>query len=145
MRFQSFGTSGLSVLRQMKTYPIAVTLVVPCLYICSFARAGSANSLPQAVPRLAPLGTQTMPGRRAVPQRCGPGGCGTTRCSSYFSFNGNDGAYPTSGVIQVNGALYGATNGQRNVGFVYEITTSGTESHVYDFRYLSSGDPADGA
>jgi hypothetical protein len=93
------------------------------LSIGSFVRAGSANSLPQPLHRLAPLGTQNIAGRRVLPKRCGPGGCGTTRYSSYFSFNGTDGENPAAGVIQLNGALYSTTGGggQYGAGTVFSI------------------------
>jgi uncharacterized repeat protein (TIGR03803 family) len=61
------------------------------------------------------------------------------------SFSSN--SYPSGGLTYVNGELYGVSGTvcQDGHGFVYQVSTSGAGRHVYDFRYGSSGDPADGA
>ncbi len=65
-----------------------------------------------------------------------------------FRFKGGDqGQYPRSGLIAVNGALYGTTSYggdtsscPKGCGTVYSVTTSGSENTLYDFR----GYPSDG-
>jgi uncharacterized repeat protein (TIGR03803 family) len=51
------------------------------------------------------------------------------------------GAYPQSGLIDVNGTLYGTTyqGGNRSVGTVYSISKSGAESVLYSFQGGSDG------
>ncbi|MFZ0363198.1 MAG: choice-of-anchor tandem repeat GloVer-containing protein [Candidatus Cybelea sp.] len=70
-------------------------------------------------------------------------GCGTvfsiTPTGKYhllYSFAaGHDGEYPYSGLIDVNGKLYGTTfgGGRRGVGTVFSITTSGSEKVLHAF------------
>lgn len=58
------------------------------------------------------------------------------------SFNGTDGSYPTSGLVQgLNGSLYGmAPNGGTNLqGSVYKMTPSGTLTVIHDFGGHSDG------
>jgi uncharacterized repeat protein (TIGR03803 family) len=77
------------------------------------------------------------------------GGCGTVFEVSpsgmervVYSFTGGkDGYAPTSGVVDVNGVLYGTTSqgGGRGLGKVFEIDASGKEHGVYSFRYSPDG------
>ncbi len=63
-----------------------------------------------------------------------------------YSFNANqtplDGRYPVGDLIVVNGALYGTTTngGSSNLGTVFKVSPSGTESVLYSF-----GVPPDGS
>ncbi|HLY02041.1 MAG TPA: choice-of-anchor tandem repeat GloVer-containing protein [Candidatus Cybelea sp.] len=77
-------------------------------------------------------------------------GCGTvfkvtTSGSEHvlFTFPGTtaNGEFPFAGLTAVKGALYGTTvnGGSSNIGTVFKITPSGTESLVYSFKN-SSGD-----
>lgn len=52
------------------------------------------------------------------------------------NFKGSDGAYPSAGLIALNGTLYGTTTqgGKYNLGTVFSITTSGKERVLYSFR-----------
>jgi uncharacterized repeat protein (TIGR03803 family) len=67
--------------------------------------------------------------------------------TSLYSFKGGaDGAFP-SGLIAVNGTLYGTTNdgGTNNNGTVYEVSTSGKERVLYRFKGGADGaNPAAG-
>jgi uncharacterized repeat protein (TIGR03803 family) len=63
-----------------------------------------------------------------------------------YGFRGakrGDGADPKSGLIDVNGTLYGTTalGGSQNDGSVYSVSTTGSEKVLYSF----TGGPADGA
>ncbi|MBV8197534.1 MAG: hypothetical protein JO263_05340 [Candidatus Eremiobacteraeota bacterium] len=83
-------------------------------------------------------------------------GCGTvysiTRSGAekvLYGFQGySDGAYPGSGLINVNGMLYGTTIGGGQIGSnciynacgtVYQISTTGAEQVVYRFKDGSDG------
>jgi len=48
---------------------------------------------------------------------------------------------PLAGLIEVNGVLYGTTyrGGASNDGTVFSITTSGTESVIYNFKGFTDG------
>jgi uncharacterized repeat protein (TIGR03803 family) len=85
---------------------------------------------------------------------CGGLGCGTVysiTTSGYekvlYSFQGgSDGGFPLSGLINVNGTLYGTTYfgggsgcGSLGCGTVYSISTSGTENVLYRFSGGSDG------
>jgi uncharacterized repeat protein (TIGR03803 family) len=68
----------------------------------------------------------------------------TSRTESILhSFGGgNDGLYPLAGLTNVNGVLYGATgNGglEYRTGTIFEITTAGAKSTLYDFAGGSDG------
>jgi uncharacterized repeat protein (TIGR03803 family) len=68
--------------------------------------------------------------------------------SVLYSFaGGKDGAYPTAGLTNVNGTLYGTTTegGSGKAGTVFKITTSGTYSVLYSFKSGTDGaDPTAG-
>jgi uncharacterized repeat protein (TIGR03803 family) len=51
------------------------------------------------------------------------------------SFNGADGGWPTAGLINVKGTLYGTTSqgGVKDVGTIYSITTGGKEKVLQSF------------
>ncbi|HLY01409.1 MAG TPA: choice-of-anchor tandem repeat GloVer-containing protein [Candidatus Cybelea sp.] len=53
-----------------------------------------------------------------------------------------DGAYPDSGLTNVNGTLYGTTNvgGATGIATVFSITTSGAETLLYSFKGGYKGD-----
>ncbi|MFY9883899.1 MAG: choice-of-anchor tandem repeat GloVer-containing protein, partial [Candidatus Cybelea sp.] len=55
---------------------------------------------------------------------------------------GDDGSYPVSGLIDVNGTLYGTTNdgGSGSFGTVYSVGTTGSEKVLHSFS--GSGDGA---
>ncbi len=58
------------------------------------------------------------------------------------SFNGTDGSYPTSGLVQgLNGSLYGlASGGGTNLqGSVYKVTPSGTLTVIHNFTGTTDG------
>lgn len=83
-------------------------------------------------------------------------GCGTVYSIStsgvekvLFAFHWYDGAEPLSGLIDVNGMLYGATwtgtaslSGINGCGLVYSITASGVENVVYSFNCAPDGQDA---
>ena len=58
-------------------------------------------------------------------------------------FTKSDGADPRSGLVNVNGTLYGATpqGGANYVGTIFSVTTAGKERVLYNF----GGDSSDGA
>lgn len=59
-----------------------------------------------------------------------------------YSFKaGNDGAHPWSGLIAVNGMLYGTTQqgGTSGSGTVFQVSTSGAEKVIYSFKGGSDG------
>jgi uncharacterized repeat protein (TIGR03803 family) len=60
-----------------------------------------------------------------------------------YAFSGGtaDGAYPTAGLLEVNGALYGDTalGGSAGVGTVFDVSTSGAESMLYSFLGTPDG------
>jgi uncharacterized repeat protein (TIGR03803 family) len=75
---------------------------------------------------------------------CGGGGCGTVFSVTtagtekvLYSFGGgpSDGATPTGNLINVNGTLYGTTQGGGAYGHgtVFSITTTGAERVLYSF------------
>jgi uncharacterized repeat protein (TIGR03803 family) len=78
---------------------------------------------------------------------CGSYGCGTVfsvttsgKEKVLHNFGGSgDGEYPTAGLINVNGTLYGTTDG--GDGTVFSITRSGKETVLYSFK----GGSGDGA
>ena len=86
---------------------------------------------------------------------CRPGhGCGlvyelstpSTQTVLYRFKGGTDIARPYAGVIEVNGTLYGTTQsgGKHNLGGVFAVTPSGTESVVYVFDGKHGSDPRAG-
>ena len=58
-----------------------------------------------------------------------------------YSFKGGaDGSSPYSGLIDVNGALYGTAGGGVNdQGTVFKVSTSGTETVLYSFKGETDG------
>ena len=62
-----------------------------------------------------------------------------------FAGGGNDGAYPVAGLTNVNGTLYGTTEGggPNNLGTVFKMATNGAYTQLYAF--VSGGSPNDGA
>ena len=87
----------------------------------------------------------------------GGGGCGSG-CGTVFSIsttgtetmlhsfnNKSDGQWPSAGLIDVNGTLYGTTadgGGSCDCGTVYSISTSGSEKIIYNFAgHSDGGDP----
>jgi uncharacterized repeat protein (TIGR03803 family) len=68
---------------------------------------------------------------------------GTETVLHNFAALRRDGANPDSGLINVNGTLYGTTSGggSKKAGTVFSITTSGTEAVLH--RFGRSGDGAD--
>jgi uncharacterized repeat protein (TIGR03803 family) len=64
-----------------------------------------------------------------------------------YSFqDGSDGAYPTAGLLNIGGTLYGtATGGGIGAGVVFKVTTAGVETAVYTFQGGTDGsNPAAG-
>jgi uncharacterized repeat protein (TIGR03803 family) len=69
-----------------------------------------------------------------------------------YAFRGlgsNDGAWPTSGLTERNGVLYGTTNSgglpnKGNLGTVYSVTTAGSEKVVYTFGTTDGAKPFGG-
>jgi uncharacterized repeat protein (TIGR03803 family) len=73
-----------------------------------------------------------------------PSGSGYTESVVYSFQGGSDGAYPSAGVIDEGGALYGTTPGGGGAGdgTVFKLTPSGsgyTESVLYSFQGGSDG------
>lgn len=60
---------------------------------------------------------------------------GTYQVLYSFAGSPNDGQYPYSSLINVNGVLYGTTasGGAHNAGTVFGVTTAGSEGVVYSF------------
>jgi uncharacterized repeat protein (TIGR03803 family) len=88
------------------------------------------------------------------------GGCGTVFAVTpagkehvvYRFAGGSDGAYPSGGLVELNGVLYGVTAGggaqcapSGRCGTVFSITTSGKKSTVYNFKGGSEGQTPEGA
>ena len=86
----------------------------------------------------------------------GNGACGSTSCGTVFSITtsgietvlhnfagGTDGAAPFDDLLDVNGTLYGTTEGggTSNAGTVFSIKPSGKEAVLYSFK----GGKTDGA
>jgi uncharacterized repeat protein (TIGR03803 family) len=118
-----------SVLYSFKGAPDAAAPIAPlvnlngALYGATYV--GGANNSAGTVFSITPTGTETV----------------------LHSFgSGTDGAEPESGLIAVNGALYGTTRygGVHGVGTVYKITPSGTESVLYNFSGLDGSKPTAG-
>jgi uncharacterized repeat protein (TIGR03803 family) len=68
----------------------------------------------------------------------------TTATKSFevlHSFDGSDGEQPLSGLVDVNGTLYGTTNygGRYGSGTVYTISTTGTERVLHSFKGGNDG------
>ena len=65
---------------------------------------------------------------------------GKERVLYSFGAGFNDGTTPASGLINVNGALYGTTSygggncGSYGCGTVFEVTTTGAETPIYGFK-----------
>ena len=65
-----------------------------------------------------------------------------SKYSVVYSFQGgNDGAAPFSGMIAVDGTLYGTTyfGGTANLGTVYAVTLAGTETTLHSFQGGADG------
>ncbi len=84
--------------------------------------------------------------------RCGPSRCGTVfsltpsgseRVLHRFRNDAKDGLEPQSGLLNVDGTLYGTTpdGGAKGAGTVFTITPGGKEAILYSFK----GGAADGA
>ena len=69
---------------------------------------------------------------------------GKERALFDFSYSGNNGNKPTSGLIALNGTLYGTAEGGGCCGVVYGITTSGQQSVIYDFQGKPDADNPSG-
>ena len=99
-------------------------------------------------------------GSSACTGSSGPIGCGIVFSVStsgtekvlYAFTGGTDGAFPTSGLIDVNGTLYGMAGGGGNAcytvasgtygcGTIFSVSASGAVQGIYDFK----GPPNDGA
>ena len=67
---------------------------------------------------------------------------GVERVLYSFNANGVDGYFPTAGLTNVDGVLYGTTNrgGLTDLGTVFKISRDGTYSQLYNF----AGPPTDG-
>lgn len=82
-------------------------------------------------------------------------GCGTvfkittsgTETVLYRFAKQTDGATPLSGLVNVNGVLYGTTEvgGASKLGTIFKVTTSGTETVLYSFKGGADGAYADGS
>ncbi|MFY9631889.1 MAG: choice-of-anchor tandem repeat GloVer-containing protein [Candidatus Cybelea sp.] len=80
---------------------------------------------------------------------CGSGGCGTVykinkhgvEAALHRFGQGSDGINPDSGLLSVNGTLYGTTvaGGKFGDGTVYAINNTGSEKVLYNFRGGSDG------
>jgi len=96
-------------------------------------------------------GTTTLGGVDSCSTPSGRGnkiGCGTVYSVTtggsetvLYRFAYSDGADPESGLINVNGTLYGTTSsgGSNGDGTVYSISTSGAESVLYNFTGSTDG------
>jgi uncharacterized repeat protein (TIGR03803 family) len=88
------------------------------------------------------------------------GGCGTVFAITpvgkervvYQFAGGSDGAYPSGGLVELNGVLYGVTSAggaqcppSGRCGTVFSLTTSGKKSIVYDFKGGRDGQDPQGA
>jgi uncharacterized repeat protein (TIGR03803 family) len=92
-------------------------------------------------PRLQAHGMRTMPGRTAPSYQV------------LYGFQGlgsSDGVNPQSGVIEVNGVLYGTTQNGTTIqnpgctggcGTVYSLTTGGLEAVIYNFTSAGGANP----
>ncbi len=67
---------------------------------------------------------------------------GAVRVLHSFSSSNGDGDFPQAGLLYANGVLYGTTSsgGTASAGTVFELTSGGTESVLYNFK----GYPNDG-
>lgn len=67
---------------------------------------------------------------------------GAERTVYSFESNGTDGSFPTAGLTEVNGTLYGTTQfgpGASGYGTVFAVSTSGTERVLYSFKGGTDG------
>ena len=85
----------------------------------------------------------------AMPRSNTPHLPNTDRYAVLFNFGTSsgscvDGAYPTWGLVPMNGLLYGSTyeGGTNYSGTVFSISADGTQHVVADFPYASYGNPA---
>lgn len=90
-------------------------------------------------------GTTSMGGMKDCPRKYG---CGTLYSitpsgseSLVLAFNEQRGVFPLSGLLNVNGTLYGTTNvgGGDRLGTVYSVSTSGSETVLHSFAGRSDG------
>jgi uncharacterized repeat protein (TIGR03803 family) len=72
---------------------------------------------------------------------------GTETVLHYFGTGSGDGTFPQAGLINVNGTLYGTTfqGGTHDLGTVFAITPSGTETLLYSFMGKCNGSCTDAA
>lgn len=68
---------------------------------------------------------------------------GTYKVLHEFGAIAHDGSYPLSGLVAVNGVLYGTTDegGTYNRGTLFSITTTGTETVLHDFAGADGQNP----
>ena len=67
---------------------------------------------------------------------------GASSYKTIFRFNDTDGAYPSAGLTDYKGTLYGATpsGGSGRLGTFFKITPDGAEKTLYNFGKVSSAD-----
>jgi uncharacterized repeat protein (TIGR03803 family) len=72
---------------------------------------------------------------------------GTETVLHYFGASSEDGTFPQAGLINVKGTLYGTTfqGGAHDLGTVFAITPSGTETVLYSFMGKCNGSCTDAA
>jgi uncharacterized repeat protein (TIGR03803 family) len=90
--------------------------------------------------------TSAITPAQAAPRRVLPSSS-SYRLLYRFPGSANNGYDPQSGLIDVNGTLYGTTvsGGKYDNGTAYSITTSGDEQVLHDFGNVSDGsNPAAG-
>jgi uncharacterized repeat protein (TIGR03803 family) len=94
----------------------------------------------------------TQGGGSHVGEACIKGGCGTVfsitpggKETVLYSFRGGtDGEFPSAGLIDVNGTLYGTTSGgagQYGDGTVFSVTPGGNEKVLHNFGGADGQEP----
>ncbi len=101
----------------------------------------AATALSALLTACAGSGLLTSPSVSGTAQR------GATESPSFkerFAFNGKDGANPESGLIYMNGALYGTTTqgGKGIYGTVFKMPLSGSLSVIHNFYFGRGSYPA---
>lgn len=105
-------------------------------------------------------GTTGLGGNNGTPERGGDVGCTGSNCGTVFSLDrntgaetvlhsfagGSDGAYPTAGLINVQGTLYSTTGegGDYKSGTVFSIDP-GTRTETALYEFCSQNNCADGS
>jgi uncharacterized repeat protein (TIGR03803 family) len=113
------------------------------LLLCSVFIAGCAQGGVGSVPPgTAPNGGSAFGAASRTQTSFGPKHRTAPTCPTIYNFTGgSDGSVPDAGLFDLKGRLYGTTTtgGTSDLGTVYSITTSGSESVIHSFNGTPDG------